>query len=71
MLRFSKSTPFYDEIDLDNSNLHVDSFSHIQVLLEGLFHLDKLEHALGYLKDRIGIELYHVVDRVLTEIEKL
>jgi exocyst complex component 4 len=43
----------------------------MQVLLEGLFHLGRLPDSLNFIKDRISIEMYHLVDRVLTEVERL
>ncbi|KAJ3373708.1 hypothetical protein HDU91_006037 [Kappamyces sp. JEL0680] len=71
MLRFAKTTLLHDDIDGDSASVEVDSYNQIQVLLEGLFHLGTLPNAIMFIKERITLDLYHVVDRVLAEIDHI
>ena len=67
-MRFNQTLA--DQVDADVTGDAIDSYSHIQVLLEGLFHLGRLPNSLSFIRDRISIEMYHVVDRVLIEVQR-
>jgi uncharacterized protein YdcH (DUF465 family) len=51
-------------------NADLDSFQQIQSILEGLFHLGELGTSLEFIKERISIDLFHVIDRVIVDIEQ-
>ena len=65
------------QVDETPTASDMDSFHQIQALTEGLFHLGQLQESIQvfivnkYLKERISIELYHVVDRVIEEVEAI
>jgi len=56
--------------DTKIQNPETDSFSYIEILLESLFELGKIDSGLETVLNRIPIELNQIVDRTIAEIEE-
>lgn len=47
LLRFAKTTQLVEDNDIDGNDFNLDSYEQIQILLEGLYHLGKLQEAMN------------------------
>ncbi|KAJ3272681.1 von Willebrand factor A domain-containing protein 8 [Terramyces sp. JEL0728] len=68
-LHFKKGI-FQEDFE-EGTEFDIDCYSQMQSILECLFHLGKFEKVLEHLKEYLLIDLFHVVDRVISEIDQL
>ncbi|RKP38745.1 hypothetical protein BJ085DRAFT_19107 [Dimargaris cristalligena] len=59
-----------DKAIQNDDNPEADSFAYVEMLLKSLMLLDRIDDSVATIQERIPIELHHLADRIIAEVEE-